>query len=83
MNVMELDPNVITSFAPSGSSRESDGCGCKWGRSSGGKDQEGAPPPQAVEQLFKITLAGTDAKVKDDEELIQKAGKTSVQTRHH
>jgi hypothetical protein len=26
------------------------------------------------EQLFKITLAGTNAKVKDNEELIQKAG---------
>ncbi len=30
--------------------------------------------PRAGEQLFKITLAGTDAKAKYNEELIQKAG---------
>ncbi len=50
------------------------------------KATEGAPPPpdnpavypagtqRAGERLFKITLAGRDAKAKYNEELVQKAG---------
>jgi hypothetical protein len=45
-----------------------------------GKELLRVPPatlrytPRTGEHLSKITLAGTDAKVRDNEELIQKAG---------
>ncbi len=41
------------------------------------KGQRGATPryiPRAGERLFKTTLAGTDAKAKDNEQLVQKPG---------